>query len=42
MIILIFINKDCILKNKLALKGGMVINLTAVELTRLSVAVDLY
>ena len=39
--ILKFINNDPILKNKLALKGGTAINLTAVELPRLSVDIDL-
>ena len=39
--ILKFINNDTILKNKLALKGGTAINLTAVELPRLSVDIDL-
>lgn len=39
--ILKFINNDFILKNKLALKGGTAINLTAVELPRLSVDIDL-
>lgn len=39
--ILKFINSDTILKDKLALKGGTAINLTAVELPRLSVDIDL-
>lgn len=39
--ILKFINNDAILKDKLALKGGTAINLTAVELPRLSVDIDL-
>lgn len=36
-----FLNSDTILKDKLALKGGTAINLTAVELPRLSVDIDL-
>ena len=39
--ILKFLNNDNIFKNKLALKGGTAINLTAVELPRLSVDIDL-
>ena len=39
--ILKFINNDSILRNKLALKGGTAINLTAVELPRISVDIDL-
>lgn len=39
--ILKFLNSDTILKDKLALKGGTAINLTAVELPRLSVDIDL-
>lgn len=39
--ILKFLNNDIIFKNKLALKGGTAINLTAIELPRLSVDIDL-
>lgn len=39
--ILKFLNTDVVFKNKLALKGGTAINLTAVELPRLSVDIDL-
>ena len=39
--ILKFLNNDNIFKNKLALKGGTAINLTAVDLPRLSVDIDL-
>ena len=39
--ILIFLNSDGELKGKLALKGGTAINLTAVNLPRLSVDIDL-
>lgn len=39
--ILRFINSDRVLGGKLALKGGTAINLTAVELPRLSVDIDL-
>lgn len=39
--ILKFLNSDTIFKDKLALKGGTAINLTAVELPRLSVDIDL-
>ena len=39
--ILKFINSDVVFKDKLALKGGTAINLTAVELPRLSVDIDL-
>lgn len=39
--ILKFLNNDNIFKNKLDLKGGTAINLTAVELPRLSVDIDL-
>lgn len=39
--ILKFINNDSILRGKLALKGGTAINLTVVELPRLSVDIDL-
>lgn len=39
--ILKFINSDSVFKDKLALKGGTAINLTAVELPRLSVDIDL-
>ena len=39
--ILKFLNSDSIFKDKLALKGGTAINLTAVELPRLSVDIDL-
>ena len=39
--ILKFFNNDSIFKGKLALKGGTAINLTAVELPRLSVDIDL-
>ena len=39
--ILIFLNSDEELKGKLALKGGTAINLTAVNLPRLSVDIDL-
>lgn len=39
--ILKFLNSDVVFKNKLALKGGTAINLTAVELPRLSVDIDL-
>lgn len=39
--ILKFLNTDSIFKGKLALKGGTAINLTAVELPRLSVDIDL-
>ena len=39
--ILKFLNNDSIFKGKLALKGGTAINLTAVELPRLSVDIDL-
>lgn len=39
--ILKFLNNDNIFKGKLALKGGTAINLTAVELPRLSVDIDL-
>lgn len=39
--ILKFLNSDTIFKNNLALKGGTAINLTAVELPRLSVDIDL-
>lgn len=39
--ILKFLNSDVVFKDKLALKGGTAINLTAVELPRLSVDIDL-
>lgn len=39
--ILKFLNTDNVFKGKLALKGGTAINLTAVELPRLSVDIDL-
>lgn len=39
--ILKFLNSDSVFKDKLALKGGTAINLTAVELPRLSVDIDL-
>lgn len=39
--ILKFLNTDNIFKGKLALKGGTAINLTAIELPRLSVDIDL-
>ena len=39
--ILRFLNSDVVFKDKLALKGGTAINLTAVELPRLSVDIDL-
>lgn len=39
--ILKFINNDTVLKGMLALKGGTAINLTSVELPRLSVDIDL-
>ncbi|MBQ8322997.1 MAG: nucleotidyl transferase AbiEii/AbiGii toxin family protein [Clostridia bacterium] len=39
--ILKFLNSDVVFKGKLALKGGTAINLTAVELPRLSVDIDL-
>ncbi len=39
--ILKFLNNDAVFKGKLALKGGTAINLTAVELPRLSVDIDL-
>ena len=39
--ILKFLNSDIVFKGKLALKGGTAINLTAVELPRLSVDIDL-
>ncbi len=39
--ILKFLNSDAIFKDKLALKGGTAINLTAVALPRLSVDIDL-
>ena len=39
--ILKFLNCDFVFKDKLALKGGTAINLTAVELPRLSVDIDL-
>lgn len=39
--ILKFLNSDVLFKDKLALKGGTAINLTAVELPRLSVDIDL-
>lgn len=39
--ILKFLNTDVVFKNKLALKGGTAINLTAIELPRLSVDIDL-
>ena len=39
--ILKFLNCDVVFKDKLALKGGTAINLTAVELPRLSVDIDL-
>ena len=39
--ILKFLNSDMVFKDKLALKGGTAINLTAVELPRLSVDIDL-
>lgn len=39
--ILKFLNSDIVFKDKLALKGGTAINLTAVELPRLSVDIDL-
>ena len=39
--ILKFLNSDAVFKDKLALKGGTAINLTAVELPRLSVDIDL-
>ncbi len=39
--ILRFLNSDPILKGKLALKGGTAINLTSVDLPRLSVDIDL-
>ena len=39
--ILKFLNNDNVFKEKLALKGGTAINLTAVELPRLSVDIDL-
>lgn len=39
--ILRFLNNDVFFKGKLALKGGTAINLTAVELPRLSVDIDL-
>lgn len=39
--ILKFLNNDIVFKGKLALKGGTAINLTSVELPRLSVDIDL-
>ena len=39
--ILKFLNSDIVFKDKLALKGGTAINLTAVDLPRLSVDIDL-
>ncbi len=39
--ILKFLNSDVVFKDKLALKGGTAINLTTVELPRLSVDIDL-
>lgn len=39
--ILKFLNSDSVFKDKLALKGGTAINLTAVELPRLSVDIDI-
>lgn len=39
--ILKFLNSDVVFKDKLALKGGTAINLTAVELPHLSVDIDL-
>ena len=39
--ILKFLNSDVVFKDKLVLKGGTAINLTAVELPRLSVDIDL-
>lgn len=39
--ILKFLNNDNVFKGKLALKGGTAINLTAIELPRLSVDIDL-
>ena len=39
--ILKFLNSDIVFKDKLVLKGGTAINLTAVELPRLSVDIDL-
>lgn len=39
--ILRFLNSDTVFKNKLALKGGTAINLTEVNLSRLSVDIDL-
>ncbi len=39
--VLKFLNSDVIFKDKLALKGGTAINLTVVELPRLSVDIDL-
>lgn len=39
--ILKFLNSDTVFKNKLALKGGTAINLTEVDLPRLSVDIDL-
>ena len=39
--VLKFLNTDIVFKGKLALKGGTAINLTAVELPRLSVDIDL-
>ncbi|HBB05131.1 MAG TPA: hypothetical protein DCZ41_00820 [Firmicutes bacterium] len=39
--ILRFLNSHPILKGKLALKGGTAINLTSVDLPRLSVDIDL-
>ena len=39
--ILKFLNTDDVFKGKLALKGGTAINLTAIELPRLSVDIEL-
>lgn len=39
--VLKFLNTDVVFKGKLALKGGTAINLTVIELPRLSVDIDL-